>query len=283
MPATEAAGTSYAVTSLADARSLLFVPGDRPDRFDKAAASGADLVVLDLEDGVAAEHKDAARTAVSGWLRAGGPAAVRVNALDSAERTADLRALGGLDSLVAVVVPMAEDPEALRVFADALGAQVPLVAQVETAVGVARAQDLAGVDAVARLAVGHLDLAADLGCSPGRDGLLHARSIIVLASRVARLPGPVESVTTALGDPEAALDDAAYARDLGFTGKLAIHPSQVAAIHAAFVPDEDSIRWARRILAVADGMGAVRLDGEMVDGPVIARARAVLHRARVGA
>lgn len=282
MAPTDVPETPYAVTDLADARSLLFVPGNRPHLFDKAVATGADLVVLDLEDGVAAADKDAARAAVADWLRAGGRAAVRVNALDSAERTADVLALADLETLVAVVVPMAEDPEALRAFASGLGSSVPLVAQVETALGVARALSMAEVEAVARLAIGHLDLAADLGCAPAREGLLHARSMIVLASRVARLPGPVESVTTSLDDPSVATDDAVYARDLGFTGKFAIHPAQVAAIHAAFVPDDATVAWARRVLAVADGVGAVRLDGEMVDGPVIARARAVLLRSRVG-
>ena len=258
------------------ARSLLFVPGSRPDRFAKAVATHADLVVVDLEDAVADADKTTAREAVANWLDGGGPdaaAAVRVNALTSAHHEADLAALSGRRGLRAVVVPMAEDPEGLSALARRLGEHVTVVALVETAVAVHRAHELAAAPGVRRLAFGHLDLAADLGSSTQDAPMLMARSTLVLASRVAGLPGPVDGVTTALDDPDTAARDASRARALGFTGKLCIHPSQVGPVNAAFRPTEQELEWAHRVLAAAASGGAVRVDGQMVDAPVILRAR----------
>jgi citrate lyase subunit beta/citryl-CoA lyase len=262
------------------ARSALFVPGDRPDRFAKASASGADLVIIDLEDAVAPERKHQARQHVMAWLSEGGKAMVRVNAIRTEYFAPDCDALVGVGHLLGLVVPMAEDPDALGLLASRVGADVPILAQIETACGLAQAPELAAVVGVARLAIGHLDLAAELGCAPGREPLLFARSSIVLASRLADLPGPIDSVTSALDDPSVCGDDATYAKTLGFTGKFAIHPSQVSAINTAFDPTESEVAWALRLLeAVGDG-GAVRLDSEMIDGPVISWARTLLARAR---
>lgn len=266
------------------ARSFLFVPGDRPDRFDKAAGAGADLVIVDLEDAVAEERRPAAREQVAGWLAGGGAAAVRVSAVGTPDHAADVEALasvvapGDEGGLLGVVVAKAEDPVALSGLA--LRLRVPLLALVETARGVARAADIAGAEGVARLAFGHLDLAADLGAEPTREAMLHSRSALVLASRAAGLPGPVDGVTTALDDAGRLAEDLAHARGLGMTGKLLIHPRQVDPTHAAYRPTEDQLAWAERVLAaVAEGgTGAVRVDGDMVDPPVVARAEDILRR-----
>ena len=260
------------------ARSLLFVPGTRPDRFAKAARSGADLVVIDLEDAVPEADKGTAREAVAAWLDAGA-AAVRVNALGSAHHAADIAAIAGTGGLAAVVVPMADDPAGLSELAHRLGSDVPVVALVETALGVHRAHDIAAATGIRRLAFGHLDLAADIGSSTDDTAMLLARATLVLASRVAGLPGPVDGTTTALDDPAAAGADARRARALGFTGKLCIHPSQVAPVNAAFGPTEDEVAWARRVVQAAAPGGAVRVDGEMVDAPVLLRARRLLAEA----
>ncbi|GAA5166190.1 HpcH/HpaI aldolase/citrate lyase family protein [Ornithinimicrobium tianjinense] len=260
------------------ARSFLFVPGDRPERFDKAAAAGADLVIVDLEDAVVAEHKRAARDAVVAWLTDGGSACVRVNAAGSPEHEDDVAALAGASGLVAVVLPKADDPA----LADAVSARcgVPVVALVESAAGMLRAAELARAEGVARLAFGHLDYAVDLGADNGRTAMLHGRSTLVLASRGAGLPGPVDGVTVTLDDPAVLAEDLAHARELGFTGKLLIHPRQVEGTHAAYRPSSDEVAWAEKVLSAVsdtDG-GAVRVDGDMVDAPVIARARDVLRR-----
>lgn len=261
------------------ARTLLFVPGSRPERFAKAASTPADLVVLDLEDGVAADGKAGAREAVTAWLRGGGRAVVRLNAAGTAHHEADLAALAGVPGLLGVVVPMADDPAVLVAVGERLGAGVAVVAQVETALGVMRALDLAGAPGVRRIAFGHLDFAADIDAAADHDALLVARSTLVLASRAAGLPGPVDSVTTDLDDPGAARADAERARRLGFAGKLCIHPRQVDGVNAAFTPSEEEVAWARRVADAASSGGAVRVDGHMVDAPVLLKAQAILARA----
>lgn len=264
---------------VAAARSALFVPGDRPERFDKALASGADLVIVDLEDAVAVGHKAQARDNVVTWLSGGGRAAVRINGLRTEHCSADRSRLAGLPGLQAVVVPMADDPAALAEVAKELGG-VAVVAMVETAAGLLRARELAETPGVVRLAFGHLDLAADLDSADTRVAMLHARSTLVVTSRAAGLPGPLEGVTPSLDDPARWADDARYAAELGFSGKLVIHPGQVEAVNAAFTPTAEEVARAARVLEAAEQGGAVRLDGEMVDAPVLARARRLLARAR---
>ncbi|WP_327098177.1 CoA ester lyase [Nocardia vinacea] len=260
------------------ARSFLFVPGDRPERFDKAIRSGTDIVVLDLEDAVADEHKDSAREAVVDWLSSGGPACVRVDSTAGQRFWADLDALMGLPGLAAVMVPKAENPDGLTAVAERVG--VPVIALVESARGIVHATALAAAPGVTRIAFGHLDYALDLGCDTGRTAMLHARSALVLASRAARLPGPIDGVTTALDDAAALDEDLRCAKELGMTGKLLVHPRQVAGTHAAFRPDAATIRWARRVVESEGGDKAVRIDGQMVDAPVVARAWAILRDVR---
>ncbi|WP_460938365.1 HpcH/HpaI aldolase/citrate lyase family protein [Phycicoccus ginsengisoli] len=264
------------------ARSLLFVPGDRPDRFDRAAASGADLVVCDLEDAVTARAKDTAREEVTRWLRAAGPAAVRLNAVGTPWHAADCAALRDVAGLSAVMVPKAEDPDALGTLAASLG-DIPVVALVETALGLHRAVDLAAVPGVVRLAFGSVDYALDTGCAQDDTALLHARSSLVVASRVAGVAQPVDGVTVALDDADAAGHDAAQARRLGFAGKLCVHPRQVPAVNAAFTPSAEEVDRARRVVAVAGEGAASRVGGEMVDVPVLERSRRILRQAELWA
>jgi citrate lyase subunit beta/citryl-CoA lyase len=187
-------------------------------------------------------------------------------------------ALAGLPGLAAVVVPMADDPAALADLHRRLGPNVEIVALIETALGLVRAVELASAPGVSRLAFGHLDFAADIDSSIEDEPMLMARSSLVVASRAAGLPGPVDGVTTALDDPAVSGADAARARRLGFAGKLCIHPSQVGAVNAAFTPNVDEIAWAHHIIEASTAGGAVRLDGHMVDAPVIAKAQAILAR-----
>lgn len=259
------------------ARSLLFVPGDRADRFGKAADSDADLVVCDLEDAVAPIDKESARAGVAAWLGSGGSACVRVNATGTREAPDDVAALRARSGLVAVMVPKAEDPVALTSVAVAL--DVPVVALVESALGVHRAHEIAGARGVARLAFGSIDYALDLRSGDDQLALLHARSVLVLASRVAGLPAPVDGVTTDLDDEAAAGADAAAARRLGFGGKLCIHPRQVDAVNAAMTPSASEVAHATRVLDTVGDGPATRLDGQMIDRPVVERAREIVRRA----
>jgi citrate lyase subunit beta / citryl-CoA lyase len=261
------------------ARSYLFVPADRPERYAKALASGADVVIVDLEDAVAPAAKDSARAALAAWLDGGGSGvAVRINDAASAGFEADL-AIAARSGVVAVVVAKAEGAGVLaRVRAAApAAALLPLI---ETAAGIDRLGEIAAAPGVHRLVFGSIDLQLDLGIEGEGDELLMFRSQLVLASRLAGLEAPVDGVSTAIDDAAAIGADTRRARRLGFGAKLCIHPRQVAAVHAAFAPSADELAWAERVVAAADGAagGAVAVDGRMVDRPVVLRARVLLSR-----
>jgi len=259
-------------------RSFLFVPGNRHERFDKACASGAHAVILDLEDAVAPPDKAAARAHIGAWLDAGGRAWLRINACDT-EGHADDLALLALPGVAGVVLPKAEDAERVRGVAAHLRPGVPLMPLVESALGVWNAREVAAAtDAVSRLAFGSIDFQLDTGIVGDREELLYARSRLVLASRVAGRLAPVDGVTTALDDEAVLAADVAAARRLGFGGKLCIHPKQVGAVNAGFRPPAAELEWARRVVSAARAAGAnaVRVDGKMVDKPVLERAQALL-------
>lgn len=256
----------------------LFVPGHRPDRFGKAAAAAPDAVILDLEDAVPVDAKDTGRANLgTGFTQL--PVLVRVNAPGTPWHEADIAAVARLKP-AAVILPKAESPALLHGVAAMLGPDVPVIALVETAVGLANARALAAHPAVRRIAFGSVDFSADIGCAHMREGLLAARSELVLASRLGGLAAPLDGVTTIIEDPSAASDDARYARALGFGGKLAIHPGQITPIRDGFLPDAAEIEWARRVLASGDGVANV--DGAMVDEPVRIRARSILARGATG-
>lgn len=267
------------MTEIAAARSLLFVPGSRPDRFAKAAASSADEIVIDLEDAVALEDKASARIAARTWLTGNGYAIVRVNAADP-ELSLDVESLTGLGGLRGVMVPKAENPEALSVVASRLG--VPVLALIETAAGMAAVRSVAAAQGVTRLAIGTIDLALDLGAEEDWEALLLARCELVLASRLAELPGPIDGITTAISSPDVVAEAVARARALGYTGKLCIHPSQLAPVHDSFRPASKDVSWAKEVIAaMAGGSAAAQVHGEMIDGPVLKRAERILARAEL--
>lgn len=262
-------------------RAWLFVPADRPERFDKALAAGADRVIVDLEDAVAPSDKLSARAALAAWLATtNARVAVRVNAADTAWFADDL-ALVEQPAVAAVVLPKAEDAALLA----GLAARRPglaLVPLIESAAGLAAVRTIAAVPGVERLAFGHLDFQVDLGLrDAAEDELLPWRCEIVLASRLARIAPPLDGVTAALDDAERLAADVARARRLGFGGKLCIHPKQVHGVRAGFAPAAAEVAWAERVLAAAAQAGgaAVALDGKMIDRPVMLRAEAILREA----
>jgi citrate lyase subunit beta/citryl-CoA lyase len=267
-------------TGVADARTWLFVPGNRPERFEKARASGADQVICDLEDAVDPEHKSRARSDVKWWLSHGGVAWVRINGVDTEWYDQDVSMLSKLAGLRGFVVPKAEVPAALHSLGRRLGEGRGLVALIETARGVHRAYDIAECDSVDRVAFGSIDFTSDIGAEETDRSLLFARSTLVMASRVAGKPAPVDGVTTTLDDPVVLAAAANRARELGFGGKLCVHPAQLAPVAAAFQPSAEQIAWARDILLKAEqsGAGASAADGQLIDRPVIERARRILVR-----
>ena len=263
------------------ATTVLFVPGDRPERFEKAAAAGADLVIIDLEDAVAHDNKVVARGNVTEWVATGNRCAVRINAADTGHFAGDLDAIAGLGA--PVMLAKAESPDVVQQVAEVAGSGV--IALIETARGVLAAPAIAAVPGVVRLAVGTFDLAAQLGVDPAdREALAASRGALVLASAAAGLVGPLDGVTAAVDDPDRVADDAAHARRMGFAGKLCIHPKQLAPAIEAFAPTADEVAWAHRILdAVTEEEettgGVAVVDGQMVDKPVYDRAERILRRA----
>lgn len=254
----------------------LFVPASRMDRYAKAAAAGADAVIIDLEDAVAPEDKGAARAALQQHLpREGGAATLlRINAAGSPWFDADLAACQNLP-LSGLVLPKAEDPEVCRALAEQSG--LPVVGLIETALGLYRAPAIA--NACARLAFGSIDFAADLALAHEEMPLLYARAQLVLAARLAGQPAPWDGVTVAINDREAILQDCRHSLAMGMGGKLLIHPAQIEAARIGFAPSATERDWAERVLAAtAQSTAAVKLDGQMIDAPVIARARAIMAR-----
>ena len=258
--------------------ALLFCPGDRPDRFAKAAAR-ADAVILDLEDAVAPERKDAARQSVVAAARGGGldPATtvVRVNAAGTPWFEDDLAAVRAA-GLSTVMVAKAESVDALRAVGD-----LSVVALCESPLGVEDAGLLAAEPNVAALMWGAEDLVAALGGTSSRradgtyrDYARYARSRVLVAAG-ARGKAAYDTVHLDIADEAGLADEAADAAASGFAGTACIHPAQVAAVRAAYAPSQERLAWARRVLAAADdaGGGVFALEGQMVDGPVLAQAR----------
>jgi citrate lyase subunit beta/citryl-CoA lyase len=265
----------------APARSYLFVPGDRPDRFAKALAGGADAVVVDLEDAVAPDAKERARTQLAAWLSAASARViVRINGADT-EWFGDDLALAALPAVSGVMLPKAERIEDVARVAQAAPGR-ELLPLVETAAGFDCARELAQASGVARLVFGSIDFQHDLAIRGDGEELLFFRSQLVLVSRLAGIEAPVDGVCTALDAAQRLHDESLRARRLGFGAKLCIHPKQVDVVNRAFSPSEEEIAWARRVLQAAGQAGgaAVAVDGKMVDRPVLLRAQAVLREAQ---
>jgi citrate lyase subunit beta/citryl-CoA lyase len=268
------------------ARSLLFVPGNRPDRFEKAVRSGADAVILDLEDSVPTEEKAAARQAIErewGRLQAFGvPLVVRINAVGTDEGELDLRWLKHLPAPAAIMLPKSESPLAVARVFEALGgtAVLPII---ESAAGFAALDTLAAATGVLRLVVGHIDFMVDTGlqCDESESELAPLRFAVAMSTRLNHLAPAVDGVTVQIGDDDRLQGDTRRALRYGFGGKLCIHPSQVNVVHAAMAPTAQEVDWAQRALAAdaASGGAAVKLDGRMVDLPVVLQARRTLARA----
>lgn len=281
-------------------RSLLFAPGDRADLIQKAAASGTDGIIIDLEDAVATDRKPAARSVLSDLrLPEGIEVLIRVNADDTGLIYDDL-VVAVRSGVAGIVVPKAESAESMARLDGAITVleterglppgTISLVPLVESALGVRNAYDvLTAAERVRAVLFGsgeQGDLVADLGCewTPDGTGLLHARSEVVLAARAAGISEPLDAVFMDFRNDEALRVECRLARRVGYVGKCAIHPRQVAVIHDVFTPDADELAVQRRVLdafedAEAQGLASISVDGRMVDYAVAKRARSILARA----
>ena len=259
-------------------RSFLFVPGHRDDRFDKAVASGTDAVILDLEDAVAPESKPAARAAVRAWLAAGGRALVRINAADTPWFADDLAMLGALPH-AGVMLSKADAPSLARTLAALPGREV--IALLETVAGFMDLAALSRAPGLTQIAFGSVDFGIDSGIVDTGDAMTAVRTQIVLHSRFAGLRAPLDGVSVGFDSAEQMYADALRSCQLGFGGKLCIHPAQVGAVNRAFAPSEEEQAWARRVLQAFDASAgaATAVDGKMVDRPVVERARRIVASA----
>ncbi len=273
---------------LALARAFLFVPGDRPERHARALATGAGGVIVDLEDAVAPERKAAAREQLAASFAALQPVQrarllVRVNAAGTPWHDDDCAQVGALTAqglIAGVVLPKAERAADLSGLAQAIGPQGVLVPLIESAAGLAAVNELAAAPQVLRLAFGNLDFQADLGlaCDADEAELVPVRLALLLASRRAGLPAPIDGVTPDWRNAARLAADTARARRGGFGAKLCIHPDQVAPVQAGLGPTAQELTWARRVVEAvqAAGGGVVSLDGRMVDAPVVRLAERLL-------
>ena len=279
-------------------RSALFTPGDRPEMCRKAPDAGADVIIFDLEDAVAPERKDEARTAVRDVLTDPDfdpdcEVCVRVNAADDV-RAEDLEALfgdGSNDTLESVMLPKVASPDDVRELADDLakyGLELPVLALLESAAGILAAPEIAAVPATDALVFGAEDLAADIGATRTAEGteVLYARERVVLAAAAADCAA-IDTIVSDFEDEAALREDAEFAVELGYDGKLAIHPAQIGPINDAFTPSPEEREWAERVLearheADTEGRGVFAVDGEMIDAPLIARAERIRDRGAAG-
>jgi len=217
-------------------------------------------------------EKETAREYAGAWLRAGRSAMIRVNGTGTAWHKDDIALVD--QTSTSIMMPKAERSDSI----ERLAPGIVVVALVETAAGISEAAAVCSATGVHRVAFGSVDLAAQLGIDPSdREALLVARSTLVLASAAAGLAPPIDGVTTALTDRSATADDVMYARRLGLTGKLCIHPSQIPAVHEALTPSADEVAWARKVAAAWElNDGASAVEGHMVDLPILHRARSIL-------
>jgi citrate lyase beta subunit len=267
--------------ALDSARSFLFVPASDERKLRKALATAADVVVADLEDAVSFAQKDAAREAVRRVLPdepSDALVAIRVNGADTAFFAADVELVQELRPDVLVL------PKASPAAVGALGGDgPPVVAIVETADGLREAYEVASQPRVQALIVGTVDLSVELRLEQRADGLeiLFARSQTVLDSAAARVRAPIDRVWTDVRDGDGLEADARFARSLGFRGKACVHPDQIEIVNGVFTPSDEELTRARRVVeayeqAVGEGEGVTAIEGEMIDLPVVERARQVL-------
>ncbi len=261
-------------------RSYLFVPGNRADRFDKARASGAHAVILDLEDALGPLEKEGARDHIAKWLNPSRPVVLRINGPDSQWFEGDL-ALAATPGIAAVMIPKVGDAQHVRATQHRLPAAMPVLPYIESARGADQARAIAEVPGVQRLVFGHLDLQADLRIQGGAEELDYFRSHIVLASRVAGILPPVDGIATTIGDVDGLIRETRRGKRFGFGAKLCIHPSQVQHVNECYRPSELEIAWAQRVLTAleASSGGVVAVDGQMIDRPLLLQAQEILKEA----
>lgn len=260
-----------------DARSWLLVPGSKPELFDGAARSAADAVVLDIEDAVAPEQKPEARANVKKWLENGGRAYVRINDAESEFWRDDLEELGEVPGLVGVMLAKTEEADHVNRTGALLGDGKLIVALIESAVGIENVSSIAKAESTFRLAFGTGDFRRDTDIGDDHTAMAYSRSRMVLASRAARLPGPIDGpvVTT---ETRVLVAETAHSLTMGLLGKICLRPEQTGMVNEILSPTTADLEWAQDVTDSFDARGGVIRDGS--DLPRLARARKIMTRAK---
>ncbi|WP_233887999.1 HpcH/HpaI aldolase/citrate lyase family protein [Paraburkholderia flagellata] len=266
-----------AVSAAFSAQSFLFVPGSRPERFERALGSGADTVIIDLEDAVEPAAKDAARENIVKFASRNHPVLVRINGRATPWFEQDAK-LGALDGVAGIVLPKAEQATDVRSVVSLARRRVPVYPLIESALGMWNALEIAQAPYVKRLMFGTLDFIAEMGMPDDGEPLNQYRAQLALISRVAGIDTPVDGVTPDIHDVAHIERDALNGKHQGFGAKLCIHPKQVDAVHRCYRPSAEELAWAARVAEAASmaDSGAITVDGKMVDKPVLLRAERIL-------
>lgn len=269
------------------AQTALFTPGNRPDRLHKALAGPADVMIADLEDAVGAADKTTARNTVTQFLtEANRPVIVRVNPVTTVVGQTDLEAISAAiehgsiaSNNVGIMIPKFELGDNLVDSISLIPADVPIIGLVETVQGVFDTRESAQLTRVVRLALGAVDLAAEIGCASESQPINTSRATVVMASVAAGIYPPFDTPCLNFTDQAVMQQHGQRALKDGFGGSLCIHPRQLEHVKTAFYPTQEQIEWAKKITAADDGASAI--DGQMVDAPVIRQAQTVLDRAEL--
>ena len=253
-------------------RSWLLVNAARPEDFAPGLASEADSVLFDLEAAVPADQKDTARQSVVEALNGGMDAWVRINGIDTEDWQKDLEALSGATGLRGVMLALAEEPEQVTLTAMRLRAGTPVIALIETAAGLDNASAVARAPGTFRLAFGTNDFRKDTGISDDPMAMAYARSRLVIASRVGKLPGAIDGPPAAADGEGAVIESSRVTASMGMTGRLCLNRDQVDSINRALSPSEDEVAWAVEMLHAHES-GASVGDGSYL--PRLARAQKI--------
>ena len=262
----------------------LFVPANKPERISKALASGADAVIVDLEDSIAPEEKQIARNNVSSLqLTSKTPLFIRINGTDTPWYRDDCEAVRS-SCASGVMLSKTQSKLQIEQLATQIGSSLPIIGLIETAAAIVALDEICKAPSLTQLAFGSIDFAYDIGChiNGTNDALLYARSALVIHSKANGLSAPLDGVTTSFKNPEQVSADARYSKNLGFGGKLLIHPAQIAPARDGFLPSPAELAWAKNILAASQQAGghAAQHEGHMIDKPVVMKALALIEMSK---
>ena len=270
-------------------RSILFVPADKPERIEKAATLSADVVVIELEDGVSPENKEFARMEAGRKIEqmdfGNKEVALRVNRISTLHGLEDMKAMAKwVKKPDLVLLPKVESAGEVRIYDDLISqmkAELEFMVMIESSRGILNAAKIISASPrVSCLALGVADLSAELGSQMSWDAMFAHRASMVLACGLTGIM-PIDSPYLNIRDETGLLKECKKVREMGYTGKLCIHPSQLALVNGAFTPSTEEVARARRIIKAAEtqGTGALVLDGKMVDIPVIKSAQRIVEAA----